>query len=124
MSIHGSATNHCLGNGPNHIHATECPIDHRISHSSEFRLTRLVTRLRADLKSTKTQRFNMVLLTELFGDWELSEVNNLHLFRLKEKFLRYPFIIQHCLGVMAIYVYIYIERERESNSNKGVLQMV
>ena len=37
-------------------------------------------------------------LTGIFGDRDLSKINNPHLFRLKEKCLRYPFTIQHCPG--------------------------
>ena len=37
-------------------------------------------------------------LTGIFGDRDLSKVHNLHLFRLKEKCVRYSFSIQHCPG--------------------------
>ena len=36
MSIPVPATNHCPGNGLNHMHIVECPIDHKISPSLEF----------------------------------------------------------------------------------------
>ena len=37
-------------------------------------------------------------LKELFGDRDLSKIQNLRLFRLKEKTLRYRFTFQHCPG--------------------------
>ena len=37
-------------------------------------------------------------LKELFGDRDLSKIQNPQLFRLKEKILRYRFTIQHCPG--------------------------
>ena len=49
MSIPGPAANHCLRNGLNHMHAMECPSDHKISHSSEisslWNIAPLVTQL-------------------------------------------------------------------------------
>ena len=37
-------------------------------------------------------------ITGIFGDRDLSKVHNPCLFRLKEKYLRYSFNIQHCPG--------------------------
>ena len=37
MSIPGPATNHCPENGLDHMCTIECPNDHKISPSSEFR---------------------------------------------------------------------------------------
>ena len=36
MSIPEPVTNHCPGNGLNHMQIIECPIDHKIFPSSEF----------------------------------------------------------------------------------------
>ena len=47
---------------------------------------------------------NVIIVTDhqplpgIFGDRDLSRIHNPRLFRLKEKCLRYFFIIQHCLG--------------------------
>ena len=39
MSFPGLATNYCLENRLNHMCIMECSSDHKISHSSKFRLT-------------------------------------------------------------------------------------
>ena len=75
-SIPGPATNHCLGNRLKHKRTMEFPSNHKISHSTEFRLTLLVTQLRAYFIVIKLKNLKVAVSTERLLDiWDQANIS-------------------------------------------------